>query len=67
LLIHVAIALQRQPQAGNIAQHCNQSMALTSEQIYKLGAKSLGWDNSTAAGKALMAEDMKLLKRKSRD
>ena len=38
-------------------------MALTSEQIYKLGAKSLGWDNSTAAGKALMAEDMKLLKR----
>ena len=42
-------------------------MALTSEQIYKLGAKSLGWDNSTAAGKALMAEDMKLLKRKSRD
>jgi len=25
-------------------------MALTSEQIYKLGAESLGWNNTTAAG-----------------
>lgn len=38
-------------------------MALTSEQIYKLGAESLGWNNSTAAGKALIAEDLELLKR----
>ena len=36
-------------------------MALTPEQIYKLGAESLGWNNSTAEGKALIAEDMKLL------
>ena len=38
-------------------------MALTPEQIYKLGAESLGWNNSTTAGKALIAEDMALLKR----
>jgi len=38
-------------------------MALTSEQIYKLGAESLGWNNTTTAGKALIAEDMALLKR----
>ena len=38
-------------------------MALTPDQVYKLGAEVLGWDNSTAEGKALMAEDMKLLKR----
>ncbi len=36
-------------------------MALTPEQIYKLGADSLGWNNSTTAGKALIAEDMALL------
>jgi hypothetical protein len=46
-----------------LQQHCNQSMALTPEQIYKLGAEALGWNNTTAAGKALIAEDMKLLKR----
>ena len=38
-------------------------MALTPEQIYKLGAESLGWNNSTTAGKALIAEDMDLLQR----
>ena len=38
-------------------------MALTPEQIYKLGAEALGWNNTTTAGKALIAEDMKLLKR----
>ena len=38
-------------------------MALTPEQIYKLGAESLGWNNSTADGKALIAEDLKLLRR----
>ena len=38
-------------------------MALTPEQVYKLGAESLGWNNTTAAGKALIAEDLKLLKR----
>ena len=38
-------------------------MALNPEQVYKLGAEALGWDNSTAEGKALMAEDMELLKR----
>ena len=38
-------------------------MALTPEQIYKLGAEALGWNNSTAAGKTSIAEDMKLLKR----
>lgn len=36
-------------------------MALTPEQVYKLGAEALGWNNSTAAGKASIAEDMKLL------
>jgi hypothetical protein len=38
-------------------------MALTPEQIYKLGAESLGWNNTTTAGKALIAEDMALLKK----
>jgi len=38
-------------------------MALTPAQLYKLGAESLGWNNSTTAGKALIAEDMALLKR----
>ncbi len=38
-------------------------MALTPEQIYKLGAESLGWNNTTSAGKALIAEDMALLKK----
>ena len=38
-------------------------MALTPEQLYRLGAESLGWNNTTASGKALIAEDMKLLKR----
>jgi len=38
-------------------------MALTAEQVYKLGAESLGWNNSTTAGKALITEDMALLKR----
>ena len=38
-------------------------MALTPEQIYKLGPEALGWNNTTAAGKASIAEDMKLLKR----
>jgi len=37
-------------------------MALTPEQIYKLGAESLGWNNGTTAGKALIAEDLQLLK-----
>lgn len=37
-------------------------MALTPAQLYKLGAESLGWNNSTTAGKALIAEDMALLK-----
>jgi len=38
-------------------------MALTPDQVYRLGAEALGWDNSTAEGKSLIAEDMKLLKR----
>ena len=38
-------------------------MALTPEQVYKLGAEALGWNNTTTAGKALIAEDMKLLRR----
>ena len=38
-------------------------MALNPEQVYKLGAEALGWNNTTAAGKASIAEDMKLLKR----
>jgi hypothetical protein len=48
---------------GTLQQQCNQSMALTPEQIYKLGAEALGWNNTTAAGKASIAEDMALLKR----
>ena len=38
-------------------------MTLNPEQFYKLGAESLGWNNSTSAGKALIAEDLKLLNR----
>ena len=38
-------------------------MALTPEQLYRLGAELLGWNNSTSAGKALIAEDMALLQR----
>ena len=38
-------------------------MALTPEQVYRLGAQLLGWNNTTSAGKALIAEDMALLKR----
>jgi hypothetical protein len=38
-------------------------MALTPAQLYKLGAESLGWNNSTTAGKASIAEDMALLQR----
>ena len=38
-------------------------MALTPDQIYKLGAEALGLNNSTAEGVALIAEDLKLLKR----
>jgi hypothetical protein len=38
-------------------------MALTPAQLYKLGAESLGWNSSTTAGKASIAEDMALLKR----
>jgi len=41
----------------------DKSMALTSEQVYKLGAESLGWNKSTTAGKALITEDMSLLNR----
>ena len=48
---------------GTLQQHCNKPMALTPEQVYKLGAEMFGWDNSTDAGKASIAEDMKLLKR----
>ena len=33
----------------------DKSMAYTSEQVYKLGAESLGWNKSTTAGKALIA------------
>jgi hypothetical protein len=48
---------------GNAANVADKPMALTPEQIYKLGAEALGWNNTTTAGKALIAEDMKLLKR----
>ena len=48
---------------GNAATVADKPMALTPEQIYKLGAEALGWNNTTTAGKALIAEDMKLLKR----
>ncbi len=48
---------------GNAANVADKPMALTPEQLYKLGAESLGWNNSTTAGKALIAEDMALLKR----
>ena len=36
---------------------------LAVNQIYKLGVEALGWNNTTTAGKALIAEDMKLFKR----
>ena len=52
--------MRRQGNAANVA---DKPMALTPEQVYKLGAEALGWDNSTAAGKALIAEDLKLLRR----
>jgi len=55
--------VQRQRLKGNAANVADKPMALTPEQLYKLGAESLGWNNSTTAGKALIAEDMKLLKR----
>ena len=48
---------------GNAANVADKPMALTPEQVYKLGAEALGWNNTTAAGKALIAEDMKLLRR----
>ena len=48
---------------GNAANVADKPMALTPEQIYKLGAEALGWNNTTTAGKALIAEDLKLLKR----
>ena len=48
---------------GNAANVADKPMALTPEQVYKLGAEALGWNNTTTAGKALIAEDMKLLKR----
>ncbi len=55
--------MQRLRLTGNTANVADKPMALTPEQIYKLGAESLGWNNSTTAGKALIAEDMALLKR----
>ncbi len=48
---------------GNTANVEDIPRALTPEQLYKIGAEALGWNNSTTAGKALIAEDMKLLKR----
>ena len=55
--------MQRLRLTGNAANVADKPMALTPEQLYKLGAESLGWNNSTTAGKALIAEDMALLKR----
>ena len=55
--------MQRLRLAGNAANVADKPMALTPEQLYKLGAESLGWNNSTTAGKALIAEDMALLQR----
>ena len=52
--------MRHQGDAANVA---DKPMALTPEQIYKLGAEALGWNNTTTAGKALIAEDMKLLRR----
>lgn len=48
---------------GNAANVADKPMALASDQIYKLGAETLGWDDSTAEGVAVIAEDLKLLKR----
>ena len=36
---------------------------LAVNQIYKLGVEALGGNNTTTAGKALIAEDLKLLRR----
>ena len=55
--------MQRQRLTGNTANVADKPMALTPEQLYKIGAESLGWNNTSTAGKALIAEDMKLLKR----
>jgi hypothetical protein len=55
--------VQRLRPQGNAANVADKPMALTPEQLYKIGAESLGWNNSSTAGKALIAEDMKLLKR----
>ena len=55
--------MQRLRCQGNAANVADKPMALTPDQVYKLGAEALGWGYSTAAGKALIAEDMKLLKR----
>ena len=41
-------------------------MAIPADQIYRLGAEALGWNSSTAEGKAVIAEDMALLKRLQR-
>ena len=58
-----ASIVQRVRHQGNAANVADKPMALTPEQIYKLGAEALGGNNTTAAGKALIAEDMKLLRR----
>ncbi len=55
--------MQRQRLTGNTANVADKPMTLTPEQVYRLGAESLGWENSTTAGKALIAEDMALLQR----
>jgi hypothetical protein len=55
--------VQRLRLTGNAANVADKPMALTPEQLYRLGAELLGWNNSTSAGKALIAEDMALLKR----
>ena len=36
---------------GNAANVADKPMALTPEQVYKLGAEALGWNNTTTAGK----------------
>ena len=55
--------VQRQKRLGNTATALQPVNGITPEQIYKLGAEALGWNSSTDAGKALIAEDLKLLKR----
>lgn len=55
--------MQRMRRQGNPATAMQSINGITPDQIYRLGAESLGWNNSTAAGKALIAEDLKLLKR----